>query len=321
MKSNFLRNACVATVLVLFLGSCQKELLTEESSHGMGPTLQGVATNCGATQTVAIANSAGSTIVDYCDPMPCQVSTPWGTISYTKETNGAPNASLRLDVTLAPGWFAEGYSVVTNPPNSIQTNGNVPVVDNNWTTTTLAPAQASFSVTIPLPASLYGASCFEWAIEINALRFNLFGQPDNASRRNLYAYDPGGAGSPFIIDDCYAACPSGSSTETQGTCQGCRAAVTVNIINCSSVNVSSCKDIRQVVIVYDNCTREYHDNLSGTNLSFTGNGGTISHVYVRSGCRANSGNAQDDTLDRNGFTYHNIRRFQFNGPCLNPSCN
>ncbi len=327
MKNNYLRMLCAAALLLPMLWSCQREAIADDA--GAAPSVSGLTLDppCSSPKTIGLADGSGSTLVNLCVsggvPGPCVTTIPWGSIDYYKYTTSAyPNSFLGLEVHLAPGWVSNGYNVIVTPPGPIQTSGNLPVVTPSWTNGVLNPYYNSFLVDEPLLASLYQNSCFEWAIAINAFRLTLNGFPITGSERTLYAYDPNGAGSPFVIDDCYEGCPLPDVTETQGTSQGCRAAVTVTNSACASVSISSTRPIKQVVIVYDDCTREYHDNLNVNSVSYSApaSGKVISHVFVRSGCRANTGPASQDNVDTNGNNYPNVRRFQFNGPCLNASC-
>lgn len=331
MKNNFLRTICVAALLIPFLWSCQRESIVEDSN--VAPEIAGVIIEpidgvCSPAKTVSLVTAGLDSFPDLCliqgVVTPCQTTTPWGTVTYTKYTNSNyPNSTLNLEVSLAPGWFATGYSVIVTPPGPIQTNGIVPVVTNSWTSDVISPLRNQFMVDVDLLGTLYGAGCFDWSIVVNVQKISLIGLPVPGTQRTLYAYDPNGAGSPLVIDDCYESCPLPETTSSQGSCQGCRAAVNVTYSGCAAVTVSSCKPIRQVVVVYSDCSREYHDNLNVSSVTYSAAsaGKVISHVFVRSGCRGNTAPPAQDNIDTNGFNYNNIRRFQFDSPCRNPSCN
>jgi hypothetical protein len=328
MKNYTLRSLCAIALLIPMFWACQKERLSEDIAHGPSVAALSIDEPCSPAKTISLADASENTLVDVCVVggvgVPCTTTTPWGSVTYTKYPNPSyPNSTLVLEVNLAPGYFATGYSVVVSPPGPIVTVGNVPLVTTSWTTQVLNPNQNSFLVSVDLLPELYGSSCFEWSIAIDAQRFSFNGLPIPGTQRTLYAYDPNGAGSTLVIDDCYEGCPLPETSETQGTCQGCRAQVSVTYAGCAAVTVSSCKTIQQVVIVYDDCSREYHDNLSVNTVTYNAfpAGHVISHVFVRSGCRANTGPAAQDNIDTNGNSYPNVRRFQFNGPCFNSVCN
>lgn len=327
MKSKALLRPFLAIVGLLAIWSCEKEILSEESNRPEGPSIQGLTLDpvCDAYQ-LPLADETGNLIVDFCNTQNTQVACPpgmpnWGSMMVYKTSQGFPLSSLYMEVQLAPGWFAQAYNVVVAPNGPIQTNGNLPVVNNDWRYDPLTPARNAFSISTPLLSSQYPSSCFDWAIEVEAIKYNLFGAVVPGSLQILRAYDANGSGSPFVVDRCYASCPIPDLTLTDGSCQGCRSQVTVTFHGCESVDVVSCKSIRQVVIVYDDCSRSYHDNLSGTSLSFPSNGKNISHVFVRSGCRANTGNPADDQIDTNGYSYPNVGRKRFDAHCLASGCN
>ncbi len=330
MKNNILRTLCAAALLVPMLWSCQRERIEAEATKISGPAMHAAisGTICGSTSNAGIADANGNQVIDYCSDgfsqVPCGPNPGlWGAITYAKYTNsGFPDANLNIDVTLGAGWFTTDYAVLVGPTGAVVTNGNLPVVNSNYLIGTINPFLNQFSIDLPLSATEYPAGCLDWALRMNVVQLDIFGSPLPGSNRTLYAYDPTGAGSPFVIDHCYDACPSPVVSSAQGICQGCRAAVTTTFTGCNSVNVSSCKAINQVVIVYTDCSREYHDNLTGSNYTYAAAAGkTISHVYVRSGCRANSAPSSQDNIDTNGFTYTNVLRFQFDGPCRNQACN
>lgn len=316
-------------MLLPLMWSCEREKMVEESltTH---PQLQGLTLNdaiCSDIKVLPLATENGGTIVDFCVNGSNQVPCPpgqadWGAVTYTKITSGFPDASLSLQVQLAPGWLASGYHVTATSTGAIVQNGQLPVVDNTWQPGPQGPFQNNFDVNVPLGPGYFGSSCFDWALRVEILRVNFFGQPITGSERTVWTYDVNGAGSPFVIDDCYSGCPEPVTTTAQGSCQGCRAEVAVTFTGCSKVDVTSCKAVEQVVIVYADCSREYHDNLTANSYSYNAAAGkAISHVYVRSGCRANTAPAAQDGEDTNGFSYPNVRRFGFDAACRNLGCN
>lgn len=327
MKAKILRYPVLACLGLLMLWSCQKEVLQEEGELQSDPALQGLTLDpiCDY-YLLPLAEDDGNTTVDFCvlsnQPVPCPPNQPeWGSVAVYKTSQGYPSSTLTMEVNLAPGWLAQSYSAIVPANGPIQTNGNLPVVTNDWHYEPMVPARNSFVITSPLLASQYPSSCFDWALQIEAVRFNFFGAVQPGSFRLLRAYDVSGSGSPFVIDKCYATCPLPDLTVTGGTCQGCRAEVAVTFHGCESLDVVSCKSIRQVVIVYDDCSRSYNDNLSGNSLSFPTNGKNISHVFVRSGCRANAASPAQDHVDTNGNSYPNVLRQRFDAICVNSNCN
>ena len=307
------------------LWSCQRERIEDEVTKNGGPAMHAAisGTPCGEVRSLGLVTADFGPAVNFCfngfSQIPCGPNNdPWGTIEYGKYTNGYPNAMLNLDATLAGGWFIESYQVIVAPTGSVQTNGSIPVTNNNWTSTVVTPLRNNISIDLPVPQ--YAAGCFEWSIKLNVLALDLFAVPIPGSNRTLYAYDPAGADSPFVIDDCYDACPESGTTITKGSCQGCRSRVTTTFNGCSSVDISACKNIRRVVVVYDDCSRQIFANLNVPSFSVPSNGKTISHVFVRSGCKNNDDDNGDDNGSNGSNNASNYRRFRFNGPCHNGGC-
>ena len=296
MKKNFLRTLCAAALFVPLLWSCQREQLSTASDID-GPAVHGAisGTNCGPVREIALAEGTGNMDVNFCvdgfGPVPCGTNPgTWGTITYGKYTNtGSPDVNLNLDAVLSAGWFMTDYQVVVASTGQIVMTGNVPVPNNNWSSSLVNPYLNQISIDLPLPANQYPAGCFDWAIRFQVVKLDLFGLPMPGSDRTLYAYDPAGAGSAFVIDDCYETCPVASTTSSQGSCQGCRSRVTTTFQGCNSVSLSACKNIRRVVVVYTDCSRRVFGNVNANTFNVASNGKTISHVFVRSGCTSQGG--------------------------------
>lgn len=308
----------MVALLLLTLWSCQRETILDDGAAG----LQGSATNtgCGVSAQAGLVDATGNPYVNICPGGPCTTTTPWGFVTYSKATNSlGSQAFLNVEVALSPGIYAEFYTYEVGGTGNFTANNGVPVFGPNGSTTYLNPVRNQFTFQVPLPSNLSGEACIEFALEVGIVRTDILGAV--VGRRSLYASNAAVAGEPYLISECYNACTLAQTTTTQGVCQGCRSAVTVTFSGCASVDVSACKPIRQVVIVYDDCSREYHDNLTATNYFFPTSGLPISHVYVRSGCRAGNNNTPaDDLIDTNGYTYNNVARFRFDGPCLNGAC-
>lgn len=326
MRLNKLSAICVMAALMAIGFGCQKESLVENGDPN-GPALQGaVGDACSTPFTVGFADANGNQDVDFCvsgnTQVPCTQVTPWGTVTATKVDAGYPNSVLKLDVQMSGGWFSNQYAVIAGPCGTYYpTNVMVPIVDNNWTVVQQVPAANFFTIEVPMPN--FGAECVSFALVLNVSRLNFFGAPITGSARTLYAFDNTGPGSPFVIDHNYEGCTPPSLTITKGNCQGCRSRVSVTFNGCNSVDISACKQLRRVVVVYDDCSRQVF-NHAGMSASYTApSGKSISHVIVRSGCRVDNNDDDDDCGDHNDGNngIRNFRRFKFEGPCLNASCN
>lgn len=325
MRINKLSAICVMAALMAVGFGCQKESIVENGAPN-GPALQGaVGDQCSTPFTIGFADANGNQDVDFCvsgnTQVPCTQATPWGVVTATKVDAGFPNSILRLEVQLSGGWYSGQYAVVANPCGTFYPmNANVPIVGNDWLVVQQLPAENFFTIELPMPN--FGAECVQYALVLNVTRLSIFGGPFTGSARTLYAFDPNGSASPFVIDHNYEGCVN-DVTIAKGNCNGCRARVTTTFHGCSSVDVSSCKQLRRVVVVYDDCSRQVYNN-AGMSASYTApTGKSISHVIVRSGCRLDNGDDDDDCGDHNdGHNgIRNFRRFKFEGPCLNASCN
>lgn len=341
---NFLRILCAVALFAPLLWSCQREQLNTESGAN-APAIHAAisGTNCGPVREIALAEGNGNMDVNFCGDgfgqVPCGPNPgAWGTINYGKYTDtGSPDVNLNLDAVLAGGWFMTDYQVHVASTGQIITTGNVPVPNNNWTSSAVTPYRNQISIDLPLPANQYPAGCFDWAIRMHVVSLDFFGLPIPGSDRTLYAYDPAGAGSPYVIDGCYETCPVSSTSSSQGSCQGCRSRVTTTFEGCNSVSLAACKNIRRVVVVYTDCSHRVFGNLNTNTFNVASNGKTISHVFVRSGCdsqgggncngndgsggsgsgRGNSGHGNGNNNNNNS----NFKLFRFDSPCVNASCN
>ncbi len=263
---------------------------------------------CGSIETTDLISRHHSEFVDHCSNGPCATTIPWGSFSYLKGVDADwTNPRIAGEFLLAGGWFAVNSDFCVERPGGITLSSGVPIVSSNCQSTTYGASVSRADVVFPLQPSWLPYDCFEICLRVGVQRLNLFSQPLAGSQRDLFATASATNNvADFYLQQCFDPCRAPSTTVTQGECMGCKAQVSVTFNNCESVDVTSCKHINHVVIVYDDCTWERITNPSGTLPGAGGNGKTISHVYVKSGCNISHAGP--------GFGA------RFDGPCLNISC-
>ena len=299
MKKNFVMLGW-ALLVALVAFSCEKEIVAPESADA--PRIANNSTTpeiCSPIGALALSDLQGNTDIQYCGFLPCTGSEgPWADVEiYNTDTD------IIVDITMSFGWFIRDVSYTTGSANL---NGNVPSVGPGWTVETLAVNSGAYSITIPI-GNLSG--CVDLALGLTAYKQSFFGGEDANSVTELWATSsPASSTSPFVAEYCIETCGPVETVVTDGECRKCDSEVTVTFFDCDNIDISSCKNLSNVVLVYTDGSWQKFDNLSGTTGSFAGTGAhagkEISHVYVKAGC-FKSGEGP-------GFG----RRFD--GPCVNP---
>lgn len=298
MKSNRF-TLVVAAMMALFLWSCKSDNVAPkaEGQNGM-PTLAadntvhpGVYPICSEEIIYDLMDSQGNLQVQYCGFFPCNGSEPnWGTAKVFNDT-----ASLYMNIDLAFGWYIKlSESFVGFESDMSWTNG-IPQPETNWIQYSVNPLVTSYQVQIPL--DLTQPNCFDLAAKIVAVKLDFFSGEDVNSVTDLWIrntrwnspdYPEENTSSPFVSKWCFQPCGPQLTEITDGSCSGCNSENTVIFYDCDSVDVSSCKDLSNVVLAYTDGTWEKYDGLSSKTGSFDGTGANaskeISHVYVKSGC-------------------------------------
>ncbi len=284
--------ALLALVLTFALWSCQPDTVApKESSNDAASLLADAGAAHPDPSPVCsdritfnlIEETTGTNQVNYCGFLPCNGTEPsWGTVEVLNS-----DVALYLNVTMAFGWYVElGESYLGLESDMDWVNG-IPKVENNWIQTGINPIVNKAQIVIPvnnLP------TCFDVANRISVVRLDFFTGVDQASRTSLWLQDNSttGSGSPFVTNWCFSSCGPQITTVTGGNCSGCESSNTVDFIDCDTVDVSSCKDLSNVVLVYTDGAHQKFDGLSGYDGTFYGiganSGKEISHVYVKSGC-------------------------------------
>lgn len=269
--------------------------------------------DCSGRDTFYLKKPGGTEYVDYCGFLPCSgQQARWGFVEVYNT-----DSLIVLNHYLATGWFVDLYSsrVAAQSSFTLDQNG-VPVTEVNWLNVDVNPLVNLWQTVVPLDSL---DPCFAIASKNDVLLLDFLGNPDPSSRATVWQYNPDfdnmanpsqNTASSWLTGWCTVNCGPVVTTQTAGECRRCESENTVEFVDCDQINVSSCKDLSNVVLVYDDCTWQKFDGLRGKTGSFAGTGAhagkTISHVYIKSGCyRSGEGP---------GFG----RRFD--GPCLNIGC-
>jgi hypothetical protein len=321
MKGKLRLSVIWCLLLLLPILGCQKEILVEEQEDfGITPAFSIIPDIvCNPVQNLGLISASGSTTVDYCSGGPCTTTSPWGNLSLTKGwDNGYTNPRFELSIALASSWYLKQVDVLVDGNGNISTLSGQPQPNSSWTSQTLSPMPNIYDLTLPMSLADAALNCYDLGLRLVVTRVSLFGQPVAASERVLYAHDLAGDPLSMLPNVCFDPCgPPQDLVLTQGNCDNCHAEITTTFHGCTTVDVTSCKPISSIVLVYDDCSYERFNNPSGTLPSALGNGKTISHIYVRSGCptlangprpgmNANMGNPQPTFFPA----------VRFDGPCL-----
>lgn len=308
-----------AVAFAFSLWSCSSETVSPKADQGnQAPALQAdgaahpdVAPVCSDRVSYDLIDETGSEFVTYC-PFGCTGSEPrWGDVEILNS-----DSAIYFNYTLAFGWYVESATTFIGDETTITSVNGIPSVDPTWVNSTVDPIVNLHQERVDF-AGL--PQCFDFSAKISVVQLDFFTGVKEASRSTLWIKNSDwnnpqradlNTTSPFIGSWCIAACGPTITSVAGGDCEVCDAAVSVNFLNCASVDISSCKDLSNVVLVYTDCEWEKFDGLSSTSGTFSGTGTNagkdISHVYVKSGCYKSG--------EGPGFG----RRFD--GPCVNNSC-
>jgi hypothetical protein len=315
----FSKSAIAMALLSVALFSCENNQVAPEANKGGAPDLAAATGDphpapdliCTTPITFELANEGtGSLTVDKCVSAgvigACTTTISWGTVKYYVGVdyvdgvfdNGDDKEYGIFDISLPTNWYVEAVNVkASNESAPFNMNGIIPGVDGSWYSVTVNPVENKYQVRIPvyeLPSLWY-----LYAARISVVRQNLLSQVIAGSQTKLWLHnsnwnDVASASyngiSPFLVGNTATSCltpivTNEENTVTTGECRGCRSQVSVTFTNCESVNVTSCKDLSNVVLGFDDCTTYKYDNLTGTTGSYTAPAGKkIIAVWVKSGC-------------------------------------
>lgn len=307
--SQVILGVCFLSFLFIVTG-CKKDVISEDGFQN-DPTLASAIIPadimCGSIETVGFRSESGSPYINFCSYGPCQTTLPWGSFSFLKGVDSSwTNPRISGEFILSAGWFASEAAFNVGLPSSTVTSNNLPVIGSSFQTTNYNVSLGRGNLIFPLPNSWIPQRCYEITLRLRVFRLNIFNQVNQASVRNIYATTNTSELSGMFVNHCFERCIPPTTTMSRGDCRNCHARIDVTFNGCESVDVSSCKHINHVVIVYDDCTWERITNPSGTLPAPGGNGKTISHIYVKSGCNVSQQGP--------GFGE------RFDGPCENIAC-
>jgi hypothetical protein len=261
------------------------------------PTLDTV---CSISDTLyLIRQDDGSPVVNKCyamgQPIPCPPGQPsWGNLVMTEGYFAGVNF-VDFNFVLAASWYSDFNNWKFGIASSYQFDQNgFPIVTVDWGTSIIAPPENRWELRFPV--DILPSPCFFVAVRVHALKISLFGVPIPGSDVVLWSNNPNWdtpghsaqSPSPYLMRFCPDRClDDQDTTVTGGTCRRCESSNTVRFQsespNC--VEVTSCKDLSNVVLVDCNGTHYKHDGLRGKTGTFCHPSGLpITRVYVKSGC-------------------------------------
>lgn len=302
MKASLLNVKFFALVFLLALWGCSSENVSPgnaEESNSNTPTLAGdgsahptVEPECSPRVTYALMDESGGTDVNYFGPfgIPSGTPTPWGSITMVNS-----DAELVVEIDMAFGWYVDLTESYLGPETGIAMVNGIPNKESNWLQINVNPVVNTTELIIPL--STINDPCFSFAINLSVVKLDFFQGIDESSRTSLWVRndawnDPtqpeNNTSSVAVNNWCIASCGPVVTTETAGNCQGCQSENTVEMLDCDTANVSSCKDLSNVVLLFTDNSYQKFDGLSAKTGTFYGTGANdgkeIARVYVKSGC-------------------------------------
>lgn len=298
-----------STMFALVLWSCQPdhvEPTNGTAASNEAPTLLGSsnphpdpAEICSGRNSLTLIDQYGNNVVSYCGGQPCPPNqTKWGTVEYLNSRD-----EFIMNFIVAEGWYIDEINTFTGAESNLTLINGIPQIDNSWQVLDVNPLVNATQLRIA--GSSVGQN-FQIVNKIVIYKNDpVTGNVDPLSVTDVYAfndkwndigYPPMNTLSPMVYTWEFIDCPPQIKTVTKGSCHRCDSENTVEFVDCDEVNVSSCKSITNVVLVYDDCTWEKFDNLNITSGTYSPTGAnvgkTISHVYIKSGCN-DSGEGPD----------------------------
>lgn len=295
MKLNFVKTALMAA-MILFAWSCSRELDPIAENGTPAPALSVHTANpitdpiCSDVSTFALLDENGNSQIQYCGLFPCNgFQDDWGSAEvYNTATH------LYIDVTLSFGWYINTVDSYIGNISVASLNNGIPSIDSDWNSEVLNPSVASYRVEIPLNQL---SGCVDLGVHLLINKLDFFGGIDQNSLTDVWLSNPDwnnpatpdeNSASAYVAKWCIGSCGPVVTTLTDGECKKCDAEMTVTFYDCASIDVTSCKDLSNVVLAYTDGSWEKFDHLSGNSATFSPSAGyagkEISHVYIKSGC-------------------------------------
>ena len=296
MKFDFVKTAFLAA-MVLFVWSCETDNVqpnagTTTSTPTIAADISSPVSDpiCSDVAAFDMLDENGNDQIQYCGFLPCNGSEgPWGTVDvYNTATD------LYIDITMSFGWYLKSFDWFAGSIPASSLNNGIPQIGSDWTSGTLPVNTSSYRLSIPLN-QLNG--CIDLGVHFVINKLDFFSGEDPASVTDVWLSNPDwnnpstpdeNSASQYVAKWCIGSCGPVTLTLTDGECKKCDAEMTVTFNGCESIDVSSCKDLSNVVLAYTDGSWEKFDNLSGQTGSFSPTtpnmGKEISHVYIKSGC-------------------------------------
>lgn len=291
-----------ALVLVCFLWSCTPEHVTPNNSVSTTNNSPSVVADvsshpaiepeCSPRIAFPLMDEAGGIDVNYFGPLatPPSGSNPWGAVTVVNS-----DEDLVMEIDMAFGWYVDAAEVFIGPESDINIASGLPVVESGWLQMDVNPLVNATEISIPIES--ISDDCFNFAMKLNVVQLDFFQGLDESSRTNLWVNNkfwndqnlPHMHTSASTISSwCIESCGPVTTTETSGNCQGCESENTVTMIGCEKAEVTSCKDLSNVVLLFTDNTFQKFDGLTAKQGTFSGTGANdgkeIARVYVKSGC-------------------------------------
>jgi hypothetical protein len=307
-----IQSIAVIVLSGLILVGCQTDKVAPKENGG-APSLAGAAgdphpaldTVCQTSDTLfMVREDNGSFVVDKCFGLggvliACPTGQmPWGYLIAREGYIGTDNV-VDFDFSMAPGWYCDfnRWKFGLNNNFLFDLNG-IPVIGNDWSTEIVNPVQNKWKIRIPV--NTMPAPSFEIALNVSAVRLNLFGAVTAGSTTSLWGKNrnwnvtSGSAQStsPWLMHftpfRCMEPAPVPTdSTISGGACNKCESSsyLYFTTTNPNCVDVNSCKELSNVVLRDCNGVDYKYDGLSGHDGSFCHPSGLpIATVWVKSGC-------------------------------------
>jgi hypothetical protein len=295
----------------LVLVSCQTDKVNPNNSGG--PSIAGAAgdphpaldTVCQTGDTMFLVNElTGSLQIDKCFglggvPIVCAPNQMnWGYMiareGYVNNTN-----VVDFDFSMAPGWYCNFNRWKFGLNNDfLFDNLGRPIIGTDWSLEVVNPALNKWKVRVDVSSTPTPA--FEIALNVSAVKLNLFGQPTTGSETSLWGRNrlwnvtgnDYASASQWLLHfrpfRCLETPPVPQDTTLAGgTCAKCESSnyVYFTETNSNCVDVNSCKDLSNVVLRDCNGVDYKFDGLNGHTGSFCHpSGNPVTVVWVKSGC-------------------------------------
>lgn len=281
---------------------------------------------CSGRDSLPLADATGGFLVNYngggtASPSNGQAS--WGSMEMYNGLDQAGQEILALEFTLASNWYIEEISTFLGDPAGLAIGPNgVPIINGNWNLEPVNPVINAYQSRLVLDG-LPSQNTLLVKLKVGQLDWLAFdGTLEANSVTELWVWNnhfndpasPLASNSPLQTTWNTVWCSPPTPQDivlVGGDCSGCESENTVTFFGgCQKIEVVSCKDLSNVVLVYDDCSWEKFDGLTQKSGTFSGTGSNsdklISHAYIKSGCHKSG--------EGPGFG----RRFD--GPCVNTVC-